>query len=422
MLETLNNYSVLGNAAFDQNQYLLALTHFGHAKDGFEGHFGIGDEKTLAMAGSIAMCHHALGRFDCAIEMFKYVLGKQESLVGRDDENVLATVNNLAVAHEEKGEYVEARVLREWCLESRKKALGNEHPLTVKALSCLAQVAQLSKNYTLARDMFEQSLKVREFLFGKNNAQTLATVLNVAICSQKMGNYNDAVLFYERGIEGLKMKFGKDHQVVLRNAKNFRTCLRNMGHEGVCRMGELEEEFPDLDIKWHRCNCCDFKAKEKEKLNRHVLNKHKVKVAGEEKEGGENEGGGGGVEATWLTCGCPGCDYKTKGEENLLKHRTRRHGSVVLESLGEELEVETTAVVTCKVIPVEVEEEKVQEEKREKVERKEEFFEPVSPRKRNNVIEFPQSVKDFSWARCDHCDYKTKTQAGLKKHKDRRHK
>ncbi|GMH75663.1 hypothetical protein TL16_g06832 [Triparma laevis f. inornata] len=275
MLETLNNYSVLGNAAFDQNQYLLALTHFGHAKDGFEGHFGIDDEKTLAMAGSIAMCHHVLGRFDCAIEMFKYVLGKQESLVGRDDENVLATVNNLAVAHEEKGEYVEARVLREWCLESRKKALGNEHPLTVKALSCLAQVAQLSKNYTLARDMFKQSLK-------------------------KMGNYNDAVLFYERGIEGLKMKFGKDHQVVLRNAKNFRTCLRNMGHEGVCRMGELEEEFPDLDIKWHRCNCCDFKAKEKEKLSRHLVK-----------------------DFSWARC--DHCEYKTKTQAGLKKHKDRRH-------------------------------------------------------------------------------------------------
>ncbi|GMH86858.1 hypothetical protein TrST_g12251 [Triparma strigata] len=420
MLETLNNYSVLGNKAFDQGEYLQALAHFGHAKDGFEGHFGIDDEKTLAMAGSIAMCHHALGHFDCAIEMFKYVLTKQENLIGRDDENVLATVNNLAVAHEEKGEYSEARVLREWCLEARRKVLGNEHPLTVKALGSLAQVAQLSKNYTLAREMFEQSLKVREFLFGKSNPQTLATVLNVAICSQKMGCYEDAMSYYERGIEGLKMKFGKNHQVVLRNAKNFRTCLRNMGHEGVCRMGELEEEFPDLDVSWHRCNIvgCSFKAKEREKLNKHILNKHKIdvvavnvnvnlKVEVEEKE--EKEGGQGVAltAATWITCGCPGCDYKTKSEEMLERHRNRRHGSVVLESFEED------AAVMCKVIEVEEEERK-----------DEELVASVSTQRKKSVIEFPtvKEMEGSSWIRCDSCDYKTKTQEGLKKHRDRRHK
>ena len=73
------------------------------------------------------MSHHALGHFDTAISMFKYVLEKQENLVGRDDENVLATVNNLAVVYEEKEEFIEARVLKEWCLESRRKMLGNEH-------------------------------------------------------------------------------------------------------------------------------------------------------------------------------------------------------------------------------------------------------------------------------------------------------
>ncbi|MFW9917412.1 MAG: C2H2-type zinc finger protein, partial [Candidatus Thorarchaeota archaeon] len=57
-------------------------------------------------------------------------------------------------------------------------------------------------------------------------------------------------------------------------------------------------------VQWYPCPHCDYKAKQKDNLTRHLVDKHDIG-------------------AQWYPC--PQCDYKAKQKSNLIRHLANKH-------------------------------------------------------------------------------------------------
>jgi len=150
----------------------------------------------------------------------------------------------------------------------------------------------------------------------------------------------------------------------------------------------------DIDVKWFKCDKCDYKSKENSTFKQHKANIH-------------------GVDVKWLKC--DQCDFKSKNNSNLKTHKANVHGVDVKWFKCNQ------CVYKCKnnghlkqhkahVHGIDVKWFKCDE--------------CVYKCKRNSSLKNHEANVhgiDVRWFKCDRCEYKCKENGSLKVHKARHH-
>ena len=168
------------------------------------------DASVASAMNALAEAHHADGRLDEAIPLYKDALEIAQEAPARDNALVGRLLSNLAAAYRLKGSMGIALPLCNRALAVREQALGTNHPDIAVTLQNLGAIQFHQGRYAEAEKALRRGLVIRETLFPADHPDVETILQDLATVCEKRKNPAGAVELYRRVLALQEKRLGPD--------------------------------------------------------------------------------------------------------------------------------------------------------------------------------------------------------------------
>ena len=185
---TIEKLMSIASRLVNQHRYEDALVIYRAAKKESERNLSILEEsEKIDIDTQIGRVCYLLGRYQEAETLYKEMLEKQETILGKDHPNTLTTMHNLAGIYNAQGRYQEAETLYKEVQEKKEAILGKNHTETLATMHNLAGIYNTQGRYQEAETLYKEVFEKVEAILGKDHPNTLTTMNNLALLYQARG-------------------------------------------------------------------------------------------------------------------------------------------------------------------------------------------------------------------------------------------
>jgi tetratricopeptide (TPR) repeat protein len=209
-LQSMNNLAV---GLKNQGKYAEAETLFKQTLERQKAQFGLQNEGTLFSMSNLAELLAIQRRFKEAETLYNDTRSEQVKLFHKKHPTVLSIDYSLAKINErtmdDRGD--EAKFMFRYLLERQEEVLGPDHPDTLATVHSLAALRARLGHIAEAETMFRRVLAQREIIFGEKHLATVTTMYALAHTLRDQQIWGESAKLLDRAAQGFYTCLGGDH-------------------------------------------------------------------------------------------------------------------------------------------------------------------------------------------------------------------
>ena len=162
-------------------------------------------------------------------QMYRDVISKLESSLGKYHEGTLNAMNNLGTLYMAQTRYGEALTLVEEAMQCTERLLGPTHHSTLMSLINLAAVHAENGDLCKAQSLLHMTTVRLRLTLGDDHPMTCAVYANCGALYLKLGRHEESMTYFSEALTRMEILLGCDHPNTLMVARSKATALDQLG-------------------------------------------------------------------------------------------------------------------------------------------------------------------------------------------------